>query len=751
MNSIVSRAAIAIALMSSASVNAQVTEPSASEAENDLAANDERTIVVTAQRREQSLQDVPIAISAFGAETLQDSGITSLDLLGRLTPGLTVAGGRGGSSIFLRGVGARTTDPGDTASVAVYVDGVYMPSPLAGLFSYPDVERIEVLKGPQGTLFGQSATGGLLHIITRKPSFSPEGEVRISYGNYDTASGRGYISGGLTDTIAASISLNGTYQGDGFGQNLTTGEDVFRRREWSTRGKILWEPTPDTEVVLTGFYGKDRSDYGTTTPPPGAPVALGFVGPANPYDTFANNQEFPTIENYGGSLRIVHDFGGVTLTSTTGYGRLTRESVLDQEQSPAPFVDAYVFESSENWQQEFLLTGSTGRLDWAAGVIHFEDVSGVDPVTIVPPALQGTGRRIQRSNSQTLNSTAVFGQITYAIIDPLRVTLGFRNTWDSRRLRFLDQIVAANSFDPRVSPVQSVLATVREDDGSSPTSQASWSEPTYRIGLDYDVSEGLLLYASFSTGYKTGTFSALNIGPVGQPPSVVDPETLDAFEAGFKWDSSDGLLRVNASAFHYDFKNIQLLRPFVGGAEPFNAASTRMRGIDFDATVFASSALTMTLSAAYLDPRYTSFPDGRRAVPNPDFGLPGPNGATPFNVIIDDLAGERPSDAPTFTASFSADFRQPVSFGPFDEFQANFLYNYNDGFVLTEGTDFIQESYHLMNLRVGLGSQKGWEINAFMNNITDQAVIRAATRSAFGDAAFYAPPRTYGLELGFRW
>ena len=751
MHSMVSQAAIAVALVSSASANAQVYEPASPEAQSSEAANDDKTIVVTAQRREQSLQDVPIAISAFNAKSLLNTGTTNIETLGNITPGLNVAGSRGSSTFYLRGVGSRTNGAGETNSVAVYIDGVYQPSSQAGAFSFPDVERIEVLKGPQGTLFGQSATGGLVHIITRRPSFSSEGEVRLSYGNYDTFSGQAYLSGGLTDTVAASISLNAVHQGDGFGENLTTGIDSSRRREWSTRGKILWTPTPDTEVLLSGNYAKDRTDYGISSLPPGRPGILGFVGPDNPFDTFGNAQEFPTVENYGTSLRIEHDFGPVTLTSTSAYNRLSRETVFDQDQTPVAFVDAYVFERSENWQQELLLSGSTKKLDWAFGVIHFEDVAGVDPVTIVPPPLRPLGRRIERVSTQSLSSTAVFGQITYSIADPLRLTLGFRNTWDKRRLRYTDQIVTASSFDPRID-AGTVLLTVREDvDGSDPGSNASWSEPTYRIALDYDLDENTLIYGSFSTGYKTGTFNTLNIGPPGPTPNVVDPETLDAFELGFKWDSPDGLLRVSASAYRYDFKNIQLLRAFTGGAEAYNAGAARLQGVDFDATIFVSTALTLTLSAAYLDSEFTSFPDGQQVIDNPNFGSPGPAGVTPFITVPADLTGTELPDAPPFSATFILDYSTPVSLGPLDEFNVNFLYNYNDGKLLQEGTDYFLDSYHLMNLRVGFGSDNGWEIAGFIRNIANETIIRSGLRPNFGESAFYAPPRTFGLEIGYRW
>ena len=700
-------------------------------------------VQVTAQRREQSLQDVPISISAFNGDKLDDLGINNLDDLVAISPGLSTGGGRGNSSFFLRGVGTRTSDPGDTASVATYIDGVYMVSPLNGSFAFPNIDRIEVIKGPQGTLFGQSATGGLIHVITKEPSFDPAGSVLVRYGNYDTLDFRGYISGGLTDSLAGDLSAYVYDQAEGFGTNTVNGNDVNHRREWQLRGKLLWEASDDTSFTLTATYGESENDFGIRKIAPGTVGILGTVAEPGRYDIQHGNEDDQDRENYGTSLRIKHSFGDVELVSTTAYNFTSVERLFDQDGTPIPFVDAFLREESESWQQELLLNGSSERLNWTAGATYFYDESGAYPVTIVPPPLQGSGQRIERTSYQDLESLAVFGQLTYSLLDELRLTLGFRNTWDERELNFLDQIVLADGVDPRVSPANSVAATLRE--GSA---DESWSEPTYRIALDYDLNDDTLLYGSFSRGYKTGAFTAINIAPAGEAPSIVDPEILDALELGFKWTSSSNRLRINGSAFYYEYDDMHLLRVFTGGAEPYNAAAAEMTGLELDTSWVATKNLTFTAAISILDSEFTDFPDADVYIDNPAFPGPPPAGLTPRALVTRDLKGSTTLNAPEFTASLGATYSHAISVGTID---ASALFYYNDGFNASVGGEIVQDSFHNLNLRAGLNSDSGWGISAYVNNATDEERITTATISSFGDLVTFAPPRTYGVEFSYDW
>src|SRR5688572_17509485 len=219
-------------------------------------------VTVTAQRREQTLQSVPIAISALTADSLEKSGINDMADLAVVTPGLVMTNSRGSATPYLRGVGTQAGDPGGTSSVATYVDGVYYSAPMSGLFSFNNIERIEVIKGPQGTLFGQSATGGLIHVITRDPEHEARGQMKLAYGNYDTTNLSLYQTLGVSENLATDLSAVANYQGQGFGENLNTGDDVNYRREFAVRNKWLWTPGAATRVVVSLDYSANENDTG---------------------------------------------------------------------------------------------------------------------------------------------------------------------------------------------------------------------------------------------------------------------------------------------------------------------------------------------------------------------------------------------------------------------------------------------------------------------------------------------------------
>jgi iron complex outermembrane recepter protein len=326
-------------------------------------------LIVTAERRESSLQNVPVTVTALPAAALEGSNITSIEGLTTKVPGLLMTQTLNASQPYMRGVGAENTVPGTEASVATYVDGVYVASITGSLFGLNNVKRIEVLRGPQGTLFGRNATGGLVQVITADPSYDPQGNVSVSYGTFDTWTGDACVTGPLSKTLAADFAVSGVNQGEGYGRN---GNEVYKRRELNGRTKLRFTPADNLTATLAVDYGaQDGECRSTRSIAPGTVAFGGFRPTANPYDTISAGGPLGTKAQGGASLKIEYQFGGVNLTSLTASRSYLSRFDFDQANIPLALAQAYFHDPERTWQQEFVLQGSKPRLDWTAGAIYF--------------------------------------------------------------------------------------------------------------------------------------------------------------------------------------------------------------------------------------------------------------------------------------------------------------------------------------------------------------------------------------------
>jgi len=723
-------ASTAISVALSCAAHAQEpTSASSAETANDEAQSGVGDIVVTAQRREQSLQSVPIAVTALGSEALEKSGVSDIGSLGSVSPGLVMTTSRASVTPFLRGVGTAAGDPGGSASIAIYIDGVYINAPAAGFFSLNNIERLEVIKGPQGTLFGRNATGGLIHVITRDPSHNASGEVSVGYGNYDTLTGSLYATAGLTDKLAADISFYGTYQHDGYGRNLTSGTDINYRREWALRSKWLWNAGADTDITLTGDYSKNSNDSGHFRT-----IAPGTFGVGNTpfrgtiHDTQANLPSDVDASQGGVSLKIVHDFGGATLTSTSAYRNVRSRANFDQDGTPIPRVDAIFGESTDTVQQEFTLSGTTGSLDYTAGLFFFDMNAKTTPISIRSDAIGA--QRLDRFAKQTARSYAAFAQVTANLTETTRLTGGFRYSVDKIGI-FAEDIAAANN--PR-GPEGSVIGTTA---GGPNENGKTFRSPTWRIAIDQDVGDALL-YASYSRGFKAGQY---NVNSYNAP--AVRPEEIDAWEVGVKSDLFGRQLRLNLAAFLYKYRDIQLLRVEVGAPTLVNAASAEIKGLELESTWvpdFADGNFQLRASASLLDGEYTDFPNAPTFVPNPAGGnLQRVIDATGFDTIR----------SPKFTANVTADYTIPTSAG---DLNLSATYFHSSKFYFDPDNRSVQGSYDLLNAQVTFvfpGDK--FYVRAWGKNLTDKNYLSTWSASTLGDLVVAAPPRTYGVTLGVKW
>ncbi len=592
-----------------------------------------------------------------------------------------------------------------------------MPTLTAGLMSFVDVERVEVLKGPQGTLFGRNATAGVIQIITRDPKDSLEADLKAGWGNYDTYEAGVYLAGGLAPGVRASISGYSTRQSDGWGTNLTTGNDVFKGYERSLRTKWIIDAGDNTEIRIGADYAKSRPN----TPPayrplPGRILTTGtpFFGPGATYHGFYNVSEnrdvSVTTEQWGANLQIRHGFEVFELVSITSYRQAKTVWVFDQDGTPVNAVSVDSREPATTWTQELQLQSTNrGAFQWIVGAYYFNNQAKYDPLRLYgtnPPFNLFT---IDRFVSTGGKSLAGFAQGTYDFGQGTKLTLGLRYTHDKRTISGFD-LRNGELFAP------SVLSQ-----------NASFDKLTWRASLDHRFDDQILAYATVSRGYKSGVFSS-----VAYTDPAVRPETLDTYEIGFKSDLLDRRLRLNGAAFYNIFKDVQVQFQKVGGIGLNNAAKARSYGFELEMEARPADALDLRAAMTVLDGKYQSYPVA---------SFYSRNATQTTGVFNGDATGLDTHYTPPFTASFTANYR-------IGDFALTGSIAHNSGFYLDVQNAIKQPSYDLVNASIAYTSPNGvWGARIWGRNLTQERYYTAIVPQSYGDTATPAAPRTYGVTL----
>lgn len=691
-------------------------------------------IVVTAQRRKENLQTVPIAIAAVNSKSLGSLGIGNTDSLQIAVPGLELnRTAFTGASPFLRGVGANTGNPGSEPPVAMYIDDVYLGSPQADVLQLANVEQVEVLKGPQGTLFGRNATGGLINVRTKRPSHDATGDARISYGRYDTIEGSVYLTGPISDTLAASITAFGSDQGDGYGRNVTRNEDIFKGWAWNVRGSVLWEPSESTTVLISADAGEhyDRREF----LPAAGTVASGGARNTGKFNTFAGDAVFSRFSSKGVSVRLEQELGFANFLSISSYRKYDLHGAFDVDLSAPPIINALVTANTKNLSQEFQLqSNKDGPIKWVFGLYYFRSKASFDPKVANGIGL-GPLVSTSFSDAQTLNSYAGFGEVTYEFLPKTRLTVGGRYTTD----RF--QLAAG----PVTSASGAVVATPFG-------AKANFSEPTYRAILDHRLTSDVMAYVSYSRGFKSGGFNVSSPGtpslatPNGDPP--VRPEKIDAYEAGLKTQFLDDRVRFNIAAFKYKYQDLQVVNTSGNISIFVNAAAADIKGFDFDAVFTPNRRLTITLAGAVLDAKYSSFPGGPTFVPRPAVCTPAPaSTGAPTGGFLRcdvDLAGKQLTRAPKFAGTIGINYVFPTEIG---DFTLNGSLYHNSGFFWESDNRLRQDSYQLINGSISWRSRsERFELGVFGKNLTNKYYQAFGAENTSSYYIAPAMPRTFGIS-----
>lgn len=624
-------ATILAGILSCASPATVAWAQSAPAAADDEAAPAE--IVVTANKREQKLQDVPMSVSALGARQLQDQRIVSaLDLNG-VSPSLRVTSGDAAANpkIYIRGSGISDFNPSASSGVGVYVDGVYVGSPLAQLSGFYDIARIEVLRGPQGTLYGRNTTGGAINVITNRPSQTAAGTLSVDYGSYNAINVDAALTGPISDDL--SYRLSGQYvRADGYSRNRLDGNRIGDQNRYAMRGQLLFKPSTDFELLAQASFFRNRGDSVVIKHRalfPTAPVYAGADGLCLPQHTNDGNctdalgyadtstDPFSVEDNVRGKDEV--DVTTASLQATIGlpfadfvlisaYQDAWRDDHENTDASPLQMIEArYNSKQTEFSQEARLQSRGPGALRWVLGAYYMRDelrdMSSYDILRSLRPLFASpqnpTGVSLADSvvlfswpYVQKTDSIAVFGQADYDVTPQLTLTAGLRWSSDQKAIDYTSQAEGGAI----------VLLKVRD--------QRTFSDWSGRLGVTYAFSDTARIYGNYNRGYKSGGF----FGGFATTAEELQPyanETVDAYEAGFKSELADRRLRLALSGFYYKYRNQQVFsleqRNGVTVQVLTNAGRSHAYGGEFELSGRLVPGLDFNASAGWLETRIDEF------------------------------------------------------------------------------------------------------------------------------------------------
>ena len=733
-------------------------------------------VVVTAQKRTESLTDVPISIAVMSSEAIMKTGVRQMREVAEFIPNMSISGGNDSTTaVRIRGVGANTRNIGFDTRAGVYVDGVYMGQSPAQNIDILDLERIEVARGPQGTLFGKNTVAGAINMITKKPSQEQELLVTGELGNYDSYRVSAIANLPLGDNAAARFSIV-DHNREGYIRNVTTGTRHNERDGTSLRGQFAFAGE-HYDVNLAGdyleservsFWGIAISDWSGRAPNTASP------GDFSIDNNFDNREE---REIWGLSATVNVDLGSdYALTSITAYRDTFVDRAQDSDHSFLNMLSVAYPDAYEQTTQEFqIFSPDSGRLKYVAGLYLYDEQANSsrraiigDEIGIVfqglAPPLAPFGPRFDGAAVGTFadvdtRSYAVYINGTYDLSERLTLGFGLRYTDEEREVDFdligdiVDlapvplQVPGAAIFGVAVGPVVNgqTVATFQEKN--------SYDDLSPMISLSYALGEDMNLYVKYSEAFKSGGFNVDFVSENALSEGIdFDQETVDAWEIGLKGTALENRLRYNLVAFQMDFEDYQL-NQFVQLANNTsaitirNAAEVSSRGLEAEVTYYPSNNLMLQAAIGYNDAEFDSFPGGA-SVRNPA-GL----GA--------DLAGNKLPDAPEWTSALAVQHNLPLA-ALNAELVTRVDWTYSDSFFATEdnvslarpGSSLVWgevDSYSLLNGRIGLEAES-WSVYLWGRNILDKEYDQTWTADFLGTVGrFPGDPRTYGVEVSYRF
>lgn len=692
------------------------------------------TIIVTAQKREQNLQETPLSITAVTADALEQRGVSTIEELASLVPNLTSTNGPQGSSdanFFVRGVGQFdfiiTNDPG----VGVYLDGVYLGRTVGALLDTGGVERIEILRGPQGTLFGRNTLGGAISVVSVEPDPGAYfGEASATLGSRERYEAEALVNVPLGQS--AALKAFGFYrEQEGPVENVLNSDTYGDIERYGAQASLLLEPSENIRLIVRGDYTADRGS-------PNGTVNVG-INPAFPflppdvtddrsdkfYDTFQANDPDNELDIWGISATAEFDAGPLLIRSITAYRELEGLTTADSDGTAYTLYDQTSVIDQNQFSQELQFVGTAlgDRLEYLVGLYYFkEEARQIQNLCFAPltAAILGLQPRFgpcvtwMQDNDQTTTSYAIFGQASYDFSDALSVTLGGRYTWEDK------EILTTQSFDlPGGITAVPIVAGLADE--------LDFQEFTPRIGIDWQATPEILLFASYAKGFRSGGFNGRLVVPNDEVPTF-EADTNDAFEIGIKSDLLDNRLRLNLTGFYSKYKDIQqTISDPVVQFRVANAGDAELYGIEAEATIVPTANALVNLALGYTS---SSFED--------------------VDPLAGIAAGNRLPFSPEITFAVGAQYEIEGSFGSITP-RADLRYQSDVFFSPFNLPLEQQEGYAILDLRLTYSSPGGrFSITGAVENVTDEEYFTFGQDAVAAQGVAYAQiglPREYSVTL----
>lgn len=708
-------------------------------------------VTVVAQKREQSVQDVGIAVTAMTGDQMEALGFDNAQQVTAMAPGVQTVqpNGEANYSIGIRGVTNSDFTTNVESPVAIYVDEVYISQMSGAGFALFDLERVEILRGPQGTLFGRNATGGLVHFLTVKPSQEFDAYTKFTAGDNNQTKLEGAVGGGLTDTLAGRLSFNFN-KADGYIENRVTGDELNNADDRSARLQLLYTPTDTLDLLVnvryasqdidTGFFENVSSARpGELTPSEPNPV-LGYID--NDGDVYAGDYDDPgfnELDTRGATATLNWQLTDrLQLVSVTDTSSVERTYIEDSDASPLPLFNFYLTTDAQQFSQEIRLDGELGDARWVAGAyflkLDIDDSNGA----ITEPFIGGGGTSVPGSEgglynpyTSELTSRSIFTQWEFPFADNFNLVAGLRLIEDEKDFTY--SVQAVEFLNPESSPgfdaagnrvQQAVLGDYR--------SSRKDTEVAGRLQLDWFINDSVLTYASWNRGVKGGGYNA-PVFPLSAPSTYddatlsYDPERLDAYEIGLKTDIGS-IGRLNMAAYYYDYKDYQIFN--IIGLDTFtiNSPEASSQGVEVELQLNPMSQLDILLGAAYNDAEAT----------------------------LQDGAKQTPVQSPQWNLNGLVRYEFPFEFGTV-AVQGDFVYRDGVFFSLTGAETVYQKGYTVSNASITYYSpNEHWRLSAYVENITDEEYLvqtfDLSGPDVFGiTEQYYGKPRWWGVSAKYTW
>jgi len=729
-------------------------------------------VVVTAQRRSEDIQKVPISIQAFSARQMQDLGVKSSVDLGQITPNVDIAlpAGAGNQPIIaIRGIGLNDYDTNNAGPNGVYVDEVYLSSPASQTFQTFDLQRVEILKGPQGTLYGRNTSGGAINFITAKPTDTFDARLHVEYGSFNTVNVEGAVGGPIAPRLDARIAFVKN-NSQGYMHNALTGNRENGANNGALRLQLQWKPD-DRLTVLWNLHGGyvdnrpveyrhigdlDPTTLGNATPTQCSLAAtnagqctdlFGYGTPSNFYGGSYNRQQHLKVNSVGSYLRADYSAGPVTYTSITAFEHNDKIHPEDSDASPNQLLEINFGVRSNTFSQELRAAYKGTRLNWVGGLYYLHEnllqnqpifiLLGGDTVVTVPGAFDGIAFQAFDVNRQITNAYAAYSQADYAITDKLKLVLGGRYTHEQKSFNYQGsdqfQMGGEGHFGP--------LMPTANSRQSLSDSAFSW-----RAGLNYNLTPGVMAYASIATGFKSGDFNgsflSLVQAEIVRQLQPVRPEHVTAYEIGLKGSFLDRRLIVDLAAFYNDYRDLQVFELVPGVLQGElstnvldNAQKAHTEGLDIQVIAKPLEDLTLSAQVGVLDTKLDKFLASK-------------------STVQADYSGNQLPLSPHASASFIADYKLPMGQNAVD-LQFSATYKGHQFFDISNDPYTTQSAYWLENARIAYQLKDDHlEVAGFVRNLSGAKYLLDAfdLTSPFGlIQGIVGTPRTFGVEINYRY